>query len=259
MLIRLPSAAWYESQVEKEQLWLPKLAPNLPLKIPLPLAMGKPDEGYPWHWSIYSWLEGNTASLERIPDMTQFATSLAEFLRALQRCDATGGPIAGPHNFFRGGPLTTYDVEVHQAIGTLGEKIDTDFANAIWNEALASFWTEAPIWVHGDVAVGNLLVDETGRLSAVIDFGQLGVGDPACDLAIAWTLFKDESRDAFRATLQLDNATWARGRGWALWKALIVYAGMPGTNSLESENSRRVLDEILGDYAYQSVSSASRN
>jgi len=244
MTVRLPSAAEYSPQVEKEHHWLPKLAPLLPLPIPVPLAMGKPAENYPWHWSIYRWLDGKTASIERIADLRQFATALAEFLVALQRIDATGGPMAGPHNFYRGGPLTIYDAETRQAIASLGDEIDADAVTAVWNAALASTWRGAPVWVHGDVAIGNLLV-EKGQLSGVIDFGSSGVGDPACDLAIAWTLFTGESRDAFRAALPLDSATWARGRGWALWKALIVCAALPGTNHLEVEKSRRVIDEVL--------------
>lgn len=247
MLIRLPSGAEYSQQVEKEQRWLPKLAPQLSLPIPIPLAMGKPGEGYPWHWSIYRWIEGETASIKNIENLSNFATSLAQFLITLQHVDATGGPVAGPHNFYRGGPLITYDAETRQAITILGNKIDTDRITAIWNTALASSWQDAPVWVHGDIAIGNLLVKE-GRLNAVIDFGQLGIGDPACDLAIAWTFFKGQSREAFRTTLRLDNATWERGRGWALWKALIVYAQMSGTNPLDLEKSRIVLNEILNDF-----------
>ena len=243
MTVRLPSDEEYSQQVEKEQFWLPKLAPQLPLPIPTPLAMGKPGEGYPCHWSIYSWIDGNTASIERINDLCQFATTLAEFLVALQRCDAKDGPLAGPHNFYRGGELAVYDAETREAIAILGNKIDADIVTEVWNTALASTWNRAPVWVHGDVAVGNLLVDK-GRLCAVIDFGQLCIGDPACDLAIAWTFFKEESRDAFRAAINLDNATWERARGWTLWKALIVYAGLPGTNPLEVDKSKRIIDEV---------------
>ncbi|MDQ2994999.1 MAG: aminoglycoside phosphotransferase family protein [Pseudomonadota bacterium] len=246
MTVRLPSSHGYASQVLKEQHWLPKLSPQLPIPIPTPLAMGKPSEYYPWHWSIYQWIEGETASVERISDLCQFATSLAEFLIALQHCDATGGPMAGPHNFYRGGPLTTYDAETRQAIAMLGDKIDATVVTEIWNTALSTTWQLPPVWVHGDVAIGNLLV-EMGQLCAVIDFGTMGIGDPACDLAIAWTFFSGESRNAFRTTLKVDNATWSRGRGWALWKALIIYAGLPGTNPNELDKSRLVIDEIVAD------------
>jgi aminoglycoside phosphotransferase (APT) family kinase protein len=249
MLVRLPSAASYALQAAKEQHWLPKLAPLLPLPIPVPLAMGVPSDLYRWHWSIYQWLDGEAATLERIADLPRFATDLARFLVALQQIDAGGGPPAGAHNFFRGGPVAVYDGETRQSIEALAGRIDADAATAAWDAALATRWQGLPVWFHGDVAAGNLLVKD-GQLSAVIDFGTSGVGDPACDLAIAWTLFEEDSREAFRSYLPLDKATWARGRGWALWKALIVLAKLPGTNPdpVEIERSRHVLDEVLADH-----------
>jgi aminoglycoside phosphotransferase (APT) family kinase protein len=246
MTVRLPSAAAYALQVEKEQRWLPRLAPQLPLPIPVPLAMGEPAAGYPWHWSVYRWLGGEIATIEGIADLRRFAIDLAEFLVALYRINSTGGPPPGPHNFFRGGPLTVYDDETRQAITALDGTIDTDAATAVWEAALAATWRGSPVWVHGDVAAGNLLVRD-GRLSAVIDFGSSGVGDPACDLAIAWTLFTGESRETFRAALPLDVATWARGRGWTLWKALITIAALPGTNALTASTSRRIIDDVLAE------------
>ena len=191
MTVRLPSAAAYALQVEKEHRWLPKLAPHLPLSIPVPLAKGAPADGYPWQWSVYRWLEGETATAERIADLRQFATALARFLTALQRIDPAGGPPPGRHNFFRGGPLTVYDAETRQALAALEGRIDTIAANAVWEAALAASGHGSPVWFHGDVAAGNLLVRD-GRLGAVIDFGTSGVGDPSCDLAIAWTLFGGE-------------------------------------------------------------------
>lgn len=245
MTVRLPSHADYSEQVEKEQYWLPKLAPHLPLPIAMPLAMGKPSHEYPLHWSIYKWLEGNPASIERIKNMNQFATSLAKFLNALQQCDITGGPLAGKHNFYRGGSLATYDTETRQAIENVDDRNYAKDANEVWTLALASTWQPPPVWVHGDIAIGNLLVNN-GQLSAVIDFGQLGIGDPACDLAIAWTLFTGESRKAFRDALKLDSATWARGRGWALWKALCW--AFPGEKRIDW----RVVDEIISDHKSES-------
>lgn len=247
MTVRLPSAARYEAQVEKERLWLPKLAPHLPLPIPAPLAKGEPAEGYPWAWSVYRWIDGETAANATIADLPGFATALGDFLAALQRIDATGGPAAGAHNFFRGGPLATYDSETRQAIAALEGRIDAGAVTAVWDAALAAQWRGPPVWVHGDVTPGNLLVDG-GRLSAVIDFGCSGVGDPACDLAIAWTFFADESREAFRAALPLDPSAWARGRGWTLWKALIVMAALPGANPLDAGKSRRIIEDLLADH-----------
>jgi len=191
MTVRLPSAESYASQVEKEQKWLPKLAPNLPLPIPQPLAMGKPSEDYPWPWSVYQWLDGKTASLEIISDLSAFALKLAEFLKAFQKIDSTGGPVAGPQNFYRGGSLKIYDQETREAIKKLDSAMDSKRITAIWNRALDSEWNQPPVWMHGDIAIGNLLVNN-GELSAVIDFGQLGVGDPACDLYPAEIILRQQ-------------------------------------------------------------------
>jgi aminoglycoside phosphotransferase (APT) family kinase protein len=247
MNVRLPSAAHYALQVEKEQHWLPRLAPYLPLRIPAPLAIGRPGRGYPWHWSVYRWLPGETATHAPIADLGSFATTLGEFLAALQRIDARSGPPPGQHNFFRGGPLAVYDHETRRALEALEGRIDVATARVVWEVALGSAWNNAPVWFHGDVASGNLLV-ENGQLSAVIDFGTSGVGDPACDLSISWTMFDETSRAAFRDALPLDEETWARGRGWTLWKALIVAAEMPGTDRREIEKSRRVIDAVLSDH-----------
>ncbi|MGK9199510.1 MULTISPECIES: aminoglycoside phosphotransferase family protein [Sinorhizobium] len=247
MNVRLPSAAHYALQVEKEQHWLPRLAPYLPLRIPAPLAIGRPGRGYPWHWSVYRWLPGETATHAPITDLGSFATTLGEFLAALQRIDARSGPPPGQHNFFRGGPLAVYDHETRRALEALEGRIDVATARVVWEVALGSAWNNAPVWFHGDVASGNLLV-ENGQLSAVIDFGTSGVGDPACDLSISWTMFDETSRAAFRDALPLDEETWARGRGWTLWKALIVAVEMPGTDRREIEKSRRVIDAVLSDH-----------
>ena len=246
MIVRLPSAAGYAAQVEKEQRWLPRLAPLLPLSIPVPIAIGEAAEGYAWKWSTYQWLEGERAATGRIADIRDFAVNLAQFVIAMQRIDPMDGPSPGPHNFYRGGPLAIYDAETRQAITALRGKIDVAAAAEAWDAALATAWHKSPVWIHGDVSSGNLLVQD-GRLSAVIDFGQLGVGDPACDLAIAWTLFKGESRQAFRATLGLDAATWARGRCWTLWKALIVAAKLTDSNAAEAREPWRIIDEVLAD------------
>jgi len=246
MSVRLPSGKNYIEQVQKEQKWLPILAPHLPLPIPTPIAMGKPDNDYPWHWSIYGWLEGEHASYDSVNDLCQFATKLAQFLTALQQIDTTDGPPAGKHNFYRGGDLTTYDDGTRAAITALDGKIDTDSASKIWQEAISTSWHGAPIWVHGDVVATNLLVKD-GCLSAVIDFGCSSIGDPACDMVIAWTFFSKQSREAFRSELNVDDDTWARGRGWALWKALILLAKQGNTTPLEAEKAQRTLDELLQD------------
>jgi aminoglycoside phosphotransferase (APT) family kinase protein/GrpB-like predicted nucleotidyltransferase (UPF0157 family) len=246
MLIRMPSAAEYALQVEKEQEWLPRLAPFLPLPIPAPLAVGEPMDVYPWKWSIYGWLDGETAASEHIADLCEFAADLAKFLKAFQSIASTGGPLPGLHSFYRGGSLMTYDTEVRQALVTLERKIDVKAATKVWETALATTWNGKPVWVHGDISAGNLLV-RNGRLSAVIDFGQLAIGDPACDLAIAWTFFKGKSREAFRKEIPLDEGTWSRGRAWTLWKSLVVVAGFTNPNNFESAQCWRIIEEVLED------------
>ena len=217
LVVRLPSDEAYAAQVEKEQHWLPILGPQLPLPIPTPVAKGEPDPGFPYPWSIYTWLDGEPASSTRVDDMEQFAAALAEFLNTLRSIDSSGGPEPGEHNFFRGGPLATYEAETLEA---LGDQVRAEDARRIWAEAMATSWDRHPEWLHGDIAPDNLLVRD-GRLAAVLDFGLCGVGDPACDSAIAWSFLSGPSRDRFRAELDIDAEAWSRGRGWALWKALI--------------------------------------
>lgn len=248
LTVRLPSAAGYRAQVDKEHCWLPVLASQLPLPIPMPRARGVPGENYPFTWSVYSWLDGETAATAHLEDPSALARSLAGFLVALQRCDPSGGPPPGPHCSWRGGPLATYDVETRRTIDALGDLVDGPAATAVWDAALAARWDGQPAWFHGDVAPGNLLI-RGDDLAAVIDFGCCGVGDPACDVTIAWTLFSGESREAFRAGLPLDAATWARGRGWALWKALITLAEHRVTDPARAAASHHVVREVLAEHA----------
>jgi aminoglycoside phosphotransferase (APT) family kinase protein len=247
MTVRLPTAAGYMVSVGKEHTWLPRLAPQLPLPIPVPLALGAPDDGYPWPWSVRRWIDGHVSSRERIRDLVAFARDLAAFLVALQRIDPTGGPAAGVHSFYRGASLRVYDAETRAAIRTLGSRIDSRAATEAWEAALAATWTGTPVWFHGDVAAGNLLLDDHGDLAAVIDFGTSGVGDPACDLVIAWTLLEGESRAEFRRLVPADDSMWARGRGWALWKALIMIAS-PNTGPGGLEEAARVTDAVLAEH-----------
>jgi aminoglycoside phosphotransferase (APT) family kinase protein len=246
LTIRLPTGAWYAQQVEKEQRWLPVLAARLPLPIPAPVAEGAPDAGYPYPWSVYRWLEGEPASLARVADMVAFAAALARFLVALREVDATGGPGPGEHNFFRGGPLGHYEEEALTALDKLGDEVPRDAVMREWTDAMATSWEREPVWFHGDVATGNLLV-RGGRLAAVLDFGTSGVGDPACDTVIAWTLFSGASRDRFRADLGVDAGTWSRGRGWALWKALISLVGHLENDSPDAALARRDIEQVLAD------------
>jgi aminoglycoside phosphotransferase (APT) family kinase protein len=247
--VRLPSRDWYAEQVDKEHRWLPVLAPHLPLPIPVPVARGVPGEGYPYAWSVYRWLDGGPASTHDVADPTELAVALAEFLVALARVDATDGPSPGPHNFFRGAPVQTYAHEVAGAIAALGDEIPRAAVERVWEDATAASSDREPVWFHGDVDAGNLLVRD-GRLAAVIDFGCSGVGDPACDVVIAWTFLSGASRDAFRSALGVDPATWSRGRGWALWKALITLVGALEEDDRAAAGARRrEIDRVIADHA----------
>ncbi|MFD9094181.1 aminoglycoside phosphotransferase family protein [Streptomyces collinus] len=248
MTVRLPTAEGYVPAVDKECAWLPRLAPSLPLAVPAVLAKGAPGEGYPFPWSVRGWLDGRTSSPERVADLPRFAVALADFLLVLQRCDSTGGPVAGPHSWYRGASPAHYDEETRRCLAALAGRLDTRRAAEVWAAALAAEWRGTPVWFHGDVASGNLLVTG-GRLSAVIDFGTSGVGDPACDLVIAWTMFSGESRDAFRKAVGQDDGTWARARGWALWKAMLVLSACVGTDEDLAAVHRRVIDGVLADHA----------
>ncbi|MGN7798118.1 aminoglycoside phosphotransferase family protein [Leifsonia sp. 22587] len=225
--VRLPSAAGYREQVAKEQEWLPRLAPLLPLPIPQPVAQGEPTEEYPLPWSVYRWLPGTPVVLRGdVSRDAALAEAIGGFLVALRSAPADGAPGPGTHNFFRGAPPDVYGEEALAAFPVLGADAAAR-ARAVWAEATASRWQGPPVWFHGDVAPGNLLVDASGALSAVIDFGTSGVGDPACDLVPAWTMFEGAARDAFVATVGVDDETWARARGWALWKAAITVRDRP--------------------------------
>jgi aminoglycoside phosphotransferase (APT) family kinase protein len=251
MTVRLPTAAGYVPGIGKENHWLPRLAPSLPVAVPSILAEGVPGEGYPFPWSVRGWIPGRTASPETIEDMVRFAVAVAEFIRALQGCDVVGGPLAGVHSFYRGASPAHYDEDTRRYLAALDGRIDTARAAAVWDAALAAEWRGTLVWFHGDIAHGNLLV-EAGRLAAVIDFGTSGVGDPACDLVIAWTMFDGESRAAFRSAVAQDEDTWARARGWALWKALLNLAKGTELDKAQAVENRRVVDEVLADHDYSS-------
>lgn len=236
--VRLPSAAGYREQVAKEQEWLPRLAPLLPLPIPQPIAEGEPTAEYPLPWSVYRWLPGLPVVL--LGDVSRdaaLAEAIGRFLVALRAAPTEGAPEPGTHNFFRGAPTEVYGEEALAAFTRL-PAVDADRARALWAEATASRWAGAPVWFHGDVAPGNLLTDASGTLSAVIDFGTSGVGDPACDLVPAWTMFEGAARDAFVDTVGLDDDTWSRSRGWALWKAAITLRDRPADPEARTTLSR---------------------
>ena len=239
MTIRLPSNQEYAPQILKEFHWLPILAQEITTTITTPVALGQPCEDYPFHWSVNRWIEGETVSLECIQNLNQFAQDLGEFLTEFQGIESTGGPVAGSHNFYRGGALSAYDEEMRQAILKIEDRNQQKIAKQLWEDALSSQWERKPVWVHGDFAVGNILVQK-GTLNAVIDFGQLAIGDPACDLAIAWNFFTGDSRKKFQLAINLDRNTWVRALGWTFWKTLCW--------PIKGTDVNRIIQDVFEDY-----------
>jgi aminoglycoside phosphotransferase (APT) family kinase protein len=242
MKLRFPRAAAYAAQAEKEARWLPVLAEQLHVEIPRVIAVNPPAGVYPFNWSLQSWIDGKSADAAVQADSSVFASDVARLLNALHAIDASEGPAAGEHNFHRGGDLRTYDVGMRAAAGALGADIDVSSALALWDDALGSRWEAAVVWVHGDIAAGNLLAGGDGRLGGVIDFGCMAASDPACDLTIAWTLFEGEARSNFQQEVNLDAASWARARGWALWKAAMTLAADNANVA-----ARRVIADIVAE------------
>jgi len=248
MLVRLPSSEGYVRQVEKEHKWLKVLAPHLPLPVPEPIAMGKPSLYYPWIWSIYRWLDGKSANSIEVDDelLNSIALELAHFLKALHQFDPAGAPTPGLHNWWRAAHTSVYDSETRALIIKLKHLIDESKATSIWERAIASKWNKDPVWVHGDVASGNILVKDN-KLGSIIDFGCMGIGDPACDLTIAWTFCKNKSREKFRSSMDLDSDTWDRARGWALWKALYELSKVKDESSPEALTQRQIINDVLDE------------
>ncbi|MEW1724864.1 aminoglycoside phosphotransferase family protein [Streptomyces sp. NPDC093109] len=242
MTVRLPRVEAGARDVGREGRWLPRLAPLLPVSVPVPLGRGEPAEGYPWVWSVHPWLDGENPVVGAVPGTTRLAEELAAFVTALRRVDPTGAPTA-----YRHGPLKTRDTATRDAVGLLSGVIDTGAATAAWEEALsAPTWQGPPVWVHADLSPGNVLLTG-GRLTAVIDFGCMGTGEPAVDLIPAWSLLTADARDVFRAAVDADDATWARGRGWALSIALSELSYYRVTNPVMAAIARHVIHEILTD------------
>jgi aminoglycoside phosphotransferase (APT) family kinase protein len=250
LVVRLPRVPGAAASVDTEHRWLPQLAPLLPLAVPVPLGRGVPDDGYPYPWSVCRWLEGMNLVDEPDVDLPEVATQLGRFVAALQRIDATDGPPS-----FRGGPVSMLDERVRREIRDLGADgaVDADLATAVWQTALAApTWTGPPVWVHADLYPVNLLARH-GRLTAVIDFGGLGVGDPAIDMLPAWAVLSAETRDRFRAELvragtQVDDATWVRGRGWGLGLGLGAVHFYRATNPVLAAIGRHAIAETIVDY-----------
>ncbi|WP_424217397.1 aminoglycoside phosphotransferase family protein (plasmid) [Streptomyces sp. BI20] len=246
--IRIPFTVEGTSDVARDELLLPRLAPLLPVPVPEPLAVVAPSAEHPATWGVYRWREGVhpvAGALERPEDL---ARDLAGFVAAMRAVTPVDGPRA-----HRGGPLADQDAEVREALAALAglpeENVDVELLTEVWEDGLeAAAGGFAPVWLHADLMPGNLLVSEDGRLTSVIDFGCAGVGDPACDLFPAWNLLPASARGVFRGALGVDGATWRRGRARTLAQAAVALPWYRGRNRGMSENARHVLREVTREW-----------
>jgi len=246
MVVRLPLVQGGAKDVSREQEWLPRLAPHLPARIPEVLGAGQPAQGYPWPWSVSRWLAGEHPEAGKLREPVPLAGDLAAFVTAMRSITLPGAPKA-----HRGGPVASLDADTKAAIeelrGIPQEDVDCDAVALAWEETLrAPGWDGPPVWLHADLLPGNLLIDR-GRLAAVIDFGCIGAGDPACDLFPAWNLLPADAREVFRGALAVDDATWIRGRGRALSQALIALPYYRRTNTAMAHNARHVIRAVLDE------------
>ncbi|MCX3062021.1 aminoglycoside phosphotransferase family protein [Streptomyces beihaiensis] len=245
-VVRLPRVRGSVPDLERERRWMPFLAPRVPVPVPEPVAVGAPGRGFPWPWAVHRWLDGVNPTVGRLERPTALAQDLAAFVTALQRVDTAGAPES-----YRGRPLVERDADTREVIGSLAGTIDTQTALAVWDAAVAAPRGDRPdVWLHADLQPGNMLVAD-GRLSAVIDFGCMGLGDPAVDLIVAWYVLDAPERAVYRAGLDLDDAAWARGRGWALTIAVNELAYYRQSNRFMADTAARVIEEVLTEHAAQ--------
>jgi aminoglycoside phosphotransferase (APT) family kinase protein len=243
---RLPRIHWAAGDVAKEQLWLPRLAPILPLEIPIPIAVGAANSEYPYQWSIYRWLNGEQARSD-IVDPNQAARDLARFYETLRAVDSAGAPQPSADGG-RGVRLSFRDSAVRKAISELVSVVDVEAVSRAWQSSLeAPIWSNPGVLIHGDPKWDNLLA-RNGQLSAVIDWGGFGVGDPAVDTMAAFTVFDGEARSTFREAAAIDEATWIRARGWALSVGLIALPYYLNSNPTLAADARRWIDAALADF-----------
>jgi len=246
LVVRLPRREVAAVLLEHEQRWLPVLAPRLPLPIPAPVRIGRPQGTYPWSWSVVPWLVGESAAVTPLRDPTATAAVLGGFLRALHQ----PAPGDAPRNPWRGVALAERAPSVYERAKLLAQQVDTIVA--LWEGVVRTPpWPGPAVWLHGDLHPGNILV-RNGCVSAVLDFGDLTSGDPATDLSVAWMLLPPSARAAFRASSReasnaIDDDTWMRARGWALALGLVFLAARD--DAVLTAVGRVTIDAVLSDDA----------
>lgn len=248
MLIRMPTAESYALKVPVEQELLPKLAQHLSISIPAPIKMGTPATDYPYPFSLYKWLPGKSINLLTLSEREKelLAFDLAIFLKELQAITDIPGPAPGQHNYWRGDHLSVYDIGACEQIAKLEGVIDSSKALNLWKQACATVWDNPPVWIHGDLAIGNMLINNS-KLSAIIDFGGVAIGDPACDLVIAWTYLSGRAREVFIKEMGLDANTCLRARAWALWKATFELCQVKDRNSSDTLLQTTIISDLLDE------------
>jgi aminoglycoside phosphotransferase (APT) family kinase protein len=238
---RLPRVQDWAQDLDKEWQWLPRLAPHLSLQTPEPVAHGHPESSYPFAWAIYRWIDGQPYADALVDDEREAARELAQFVVELRRIDPVGAPRGGRR------PLRELDAVTRAAIQSARDAIDSEAATAAWERALqAPAWNGTAVWIHTDLLRSNVLVRD-GRLCALIDFGGAGVGDPAADVIAAWSVFGHTGRGVFRDTLDVDDGTWDRARGFALHQAALIIPYYRETNPGFVAPAKRTVGEILAD------------
>lgn len=246
-IARVPLRQSATRPIETEFQWLPWLAERLPIEVPRPLARVKPSSAFPYPWSVHSWIDGECGTTASI-DRDLLAVDIAGVLRALHSLDPLGPPSVQAY-CLRGIPLELRDQTTRKAITACGQWIDAAAATTAWETALdAPVWTGRPVWIHGDLAAGNMIFRHA-RLVALIDWACMAVGDPACDLIVAWELLDERARSTLRSEMAIDDATWERARGWTLSTAVGALAYYERSNPFMADQARHKLRTLLGDHA----------
>ena len=245
LCVRLPKRPEAVPQIDKERIWLPRFK-ALPLKTPMPVFNGTPDAAFEHPWGIYEWIEGTALSQTHVTDWPAAAKAMSGFLLSLQRQDTLGAPRSGAQNHYRGVALIERDTLTRNAIKGLADLYPAARLSYVWEQALqATPHTGEPTWLHGDLQGGNILVAD-GKITAIIDFGLAGVGDPACDLMVAWSVLPKSVRTEFHDQMGCDVDSCLRGMGWALSVSVIALDYYRDRNPALSKISRQTIEAVLG-------------